>query len=49
MIDYIIIGLVIILAIFAIRRVIKNKGTCDCGCECSKGCHGCPVNEKKKY
>ncbi len=44
MANFIIGGIVLILIIAAIRSIIKNKGTCDCGnggCNCCQHhCHG---------
>lgn len=44
-INYIIIILVAIAVFFAIRRVKKNKGVCDCGC--SGNCNSCHVDHKE--
>ncbi|RGD74262.1 FeoB-associated Cys-rich membrane protein [Anaerofustis stercorihominis] len=45
--SYIILGIILILFLFALIKVIKNRGKCSCGCDdCpSRGsCHG----DKKK-
>ncbi len=45
MIDIIIAAVIIILAIFAAKSVIKRKGKCSCGCD---GCSmNCSKNDKK--
>lgn len=41
--SYIILGIILVLFLFALIKVIKNRGKCNCGCEdCpSRGsCHG---------
>ncbi|VYU23707.1 FeoB-associated Cys-rich membrane protein [Peptoniphilus gorbachii] len=39
-------AVVIVLIAFAIKKVIKSKGSCDCGCD---ACHGsCPTDHLHK-
>ncbi|MBR1739370.1 MAG: FeoB-associated Cys-rich membrane protein [Ruminococcus sp.] len=42
--DIILIAVIAVILFFAVRRVIKNKGSCNCGCaECS----GCAARSKR--
>lgn len=42
MTDIIIIAVILVLAGFAARSVIKRKGKCSCGCEGCKNCKKTP-------
>ena len=39
-------AVVIVLIAFAIKKVIKSKGSCDCGCEACQG--SCPTEKLHK-
>ncbi|MCR4615149.1 MAG: FeoB-associated Cys-rich membrane protein [Clostridiales bacterium] len=47
--DYLIIGIIAAVVIFAVTVIHKNKknGKCSCGCDCSH-CQGCVDFKKSK-
>ncbi len=47
-IDWLLLGLILLAAAFALRKMIRSKGSCSCGCNCASCGQSCTCGKAGK-